>query len=68
MKRKIFIVICILMTIGAWLNLFIGVSTYLSMANQTTWDAIGVIVDFFIAVCWVFVTLLWVRRRNDTLR
>lgn len=63
MKRKILITLCILMTIGSWMNLFYGMSAYSLITSVTNWDAIKVIIDFLVATCWTVLSIFCIRRK-----
>lgn len=64
MSHKFWTIIIVLMMIGGWLNLMYGVSEYLLISQPHLWDAIKVIIDFLVAVCWTIFTVVHSRRRR----
>lgn len=64
MSHKFWTIIIVLMMIGGWLNLMYGVSEYLLISQPHLWDAIKVIIDFLVAVCWTIFTVVHGRRRQ----
>ena len=63
MKSKLLTAFFIVLTIGAYLNAFIGLNNCSGVTNLQNWDVIKVVIDFLVASAWTLLTVRYLRRK-----